>query len=242
MSTGLTTILERVKTYHPSPNLDLIKQAYLFAGQAHDGQVRKSGDPYLVHPLEVALLICDLKLDEASICAGLLHDVVEDTLVTIEGLQKQFGKEIADLVDGVTKLSQVEFTSREDAQAENFRKMLLAMNRDIRVILVKLADRLHNMRTLQYKKPASQVRIARETMEIYAPLANRLGIFWLKAELEDLSFKYLYPEAYASLGLKVAQKRKEREKHIDEICRTIEQKLKQNGISAEVKGRPKHFW
>ncbi|MDY0062576.1 MAG: bifunctional (p)ppGpp synthetase/guanosine-3',5'-bis(diphosphate) 3'-pyrophosphohydrolase [Myxococcota bacterium] len=241
-TTTLNAILERVASYHPSPNLELIRQAHAFAAQAHEGQLRKSGEPYFTHPLEVAGLIAELKLDDASICAGLLHDVVEDTLISLPELEQRFGKEIAALVDGVTKLSQVEFTSKEEAQAENFRKMLLAMNRDIRVILVKLADRLHNMRTLQFQKQASQQRIARETMEIYAPLANRLGIFWLKAEIEDLSFKFLYPEVYAELTQKVSKKKKERERHIDEVCRIIDRKLKENGIEAEVKGRPKHFW
>jgi len=242
MPSNLAAILERVRSYHPSPDVDLIKRAYVFAAEAHKDQMRHSGEPYVVHPIEVALLICELKLDEASVCAGLLHDVVEDTPVTGAQLAESFGAEIAALVDGVTKLSRVTFTSREDAQAENFRKMLLAMNRDIRVILVKLADRLHNMRTLEYMKTTSQHRIARETMEIYAPLANRLGIYWLKAELEDLSFKYLYPEAYASLTQKVDRKRKARQRHIQEICRILERKLTEHGIKAEVRGRPKHFW
>jgi len=242
MATNLSAVLERVQTYHPSPNLYLIKRAYLFAADAHKDQIRKSGEPYLVHPLEVALLISELRLDEASICAGLLHDVVEDTNITSDDLGQHFGAEVAALVDGVTKLSRVTFTSREDAQAENFRKMLLAMNRDIRVILVKLADRLHNMRTLQFMKDEAQQRIARETMEIYAPLANRLGVYWLKAELEDLSFKYLYPDAYTSLSRKVAQKRKERERHIEEVCALIGRKMEEAGLHAEVSGRPKHFW
>ncbi len=242
MKANLATIIERVRSYHPKPDVDLIKRAYVFAGEAHKDQVRKSGEPYMVHPIEVALLITELRLDEASICAALLHDVVEDTPTTKEDLAEMFGEEIASLVDGVTKLSKVRFTSREDVQAESFRKMLLAMTRDIRVILLKLADRLHNMRTLQHMKPSSQVRIARETMEIYAPLANRLGIYWIKAELEDLSFKYLYPEAYASLAKKVAKTRRDRERYIEQIVKIINDLLKKEGIKAEVTGRPKHFW
>src|SRR5574338_461659 len=191
----LDQILSEVAGYHPSADVGLIRRAYQFAAQAHDGQTRKSGEPYVTHPLAVARIIAELKLDVASVCAGLLHDCVEDTSATVEQLGEQFGKEIAFLVDGVTKLGKLSYSTREEQQAENFRKMLLAMARDIRVILVKLCDRLDNMRSLHHLPPEKQERIAAETMQIYAPLANRLGIQWVKVELEDLAFKYLLPPA-----------------------------------------------
>src|SRR5438105_11759213 len=175
-------IINRVRTYQPAADADLIKRAYDYSFRMHSGQMRKSGEPYIVHPISVAGIITDLRLDTASVCAGLLHDVVEDTLATTHDLAKEFGPEIAELVDGVTKLSKINFTSKEDRQAENFRKMVVAMARDIRVLLVKLCDRLDNMRTLDFMNPESQERIARETMDIYAPLANRLGIASFKAE------------------------------------------------------------
>ncbi len=238
----LSDILDRLKAYHPKPDLDLVKKAYVYADKAHKGQMRKSGEPYLIHPLEVALLITELKLDEASICAGLLHDVVEDTPTTKEELAELFTEEIAALVDGVTKLGKLQFNSKEQHQAENFRKMLLAMSRDIRVILVKLADRLHNMRTLQHMRPEKQVQIASETIDIYAPLANRLGISWLKAELEDLSFKYMNPDEYADIVKKMSKKRKERERYTNEVVQILREKLGEQGLQAEVSGRYKHFW
>ena len=193
-------LIERVKTYQPSANADLIQRAYDYSFRMHAGQTRKSGQPYIVHPVSVAAIIADLRLDAASVCAGLLHDVVEDTLATTEDLTKEFGPEVAELVDGVTKLSKINFTSKEDREAENFRKMVVAMARDIRVLLIKLCDRLDNMRTLEHMSRESQERIARETMEIYAPLANRLGMQNFKSELEDLSFKYLEPDAYTDLA------------------------------------------
>src|SRR5690606_24434316 len=199
----------RVRSYHPGADIDLIERAYNYAIKAHEGQTRKSGDPYFSHPASVAGIITDLRLDTASVCAGLLHDVVEDTLATTSDIEREFGQEVAFVVDGVTKLSKINFASKEDRQAENFRKMLIAMARDIRVLLVKLCDRLDNMRTLDFMKPEAQDRIARETMEIYAPLANRLGIARFKGELEDLSFKYLEPDAYANLEQKVATSKKE---------------------------------
>src|SRR5215813_12887935 len=195
----LADILNKVETYHPGADLDLIKRAYVFAAKAHDGQMRRSGDPYVVHPLSVASIITDLRLDVPSVCAGLLHDCVEDTSVTVDELGQVFSPEVAFLVDGVTKLGKIPWSTREERQAENFRKMLLAMARDIRVILVKLADRLDNMRTLQHMPRDKQERISRETREIYAPLANRLCIQWMKVELEDLSFRYLEPEEFQSL-------------------------------------------
>jgi len=196
----LNDILDRVAAYHPDPDLDLIKKAYVYSAKVHQGQLRKSGEPYLVHPLEVAGLLADLKLDEASVVTGLLHDTIEDTLATKEEIGELFGAEIADLVDGVTKLSQfAPGNTQEEKQAENFRKMVVAMAKDIRVLLVKLADRIHNMRTLDHMKAESQERIARETLDIYAPLANRLGMQAVKTELEELSFKYLKPADFADV-------------------------------------------
>src|SRR5882757_2387090 len=198
----LNDILERVNTYRPEADLDLIKKAYVYSAKVHQGQIRKSGEPYLVHPLEVAGLLARLKLDEASIVTGLLHDTIEDTLATSEELTELFGVEVARLVDGVTKLSKFSASatlSQEEKQAENFRKMIIAMAEDIRVILVKLADRTHNMRTLDHMAEEKQARIAQETLDIYAPLANRLGISWIKTELEDLSFRYIKPQEFREL-------------------------------------------
>src|SRR6476661_6647369 len=209
----LSDILEKVSAYHADADLDLIKKAYVYSAKVHQGQLRRSGEPYLVHPLEVAGLLADLKLDEASIVTGLLHDTIEDTLATSEELTELFGSEVSTLVDGVTKLSKFSASatlSQEEKQAENFRKMIIAMAQDIRVILVKLADRTHNMRTLDHMKEEKQQRIAQETLDIYAPLANRLGISWLKTELEDLSFRYVKPQDFAALQDKVNRKRKER--------------------------------
>ena len=193
---ALESLVTRVQSYHPSADLELIRRAYHFSEWAHREQTRKSGEPYFVHPASVAGIAAELKLDTASVCAGLLHDVVEDTPATMKDIEAEFGKEIAFLVDGVTKLGKINFISREDRQAENFRKMVVAMARDIRVLLIKLCDRVDNMRTLEHMKPEAQERIARETMEIYAPLANRLGMQRIKSELEDLSFRYLEPENF----------------------------------------------
>ncbi len=196
----------------------------------HAGQTRKSGQPYIVHPVSVAGIIADLGSTRASVCAGLLHDVVEDTLATTDDITKEFGAEVAELVDGVTKLSKINFTSKEDRQAENFRKMVVAMARDIRVLLIKLCDRLDNMRTLEHMKPEAQERIARETLEIYAPLANRLGIQSFKSELEDLSFKYLEPEAYSDLVAQMTKTKRERDKYIAEVCKTLSSRLAEPGL------------
>jgi GTP diphosphokinase / guanosine-3',5'-bis(diphosphate) 3'-diphosphatase len=239
----LNDILDRVGRYHPDPDLDLIKKAYVYSAKVHQGQIRKSGEPYLVHPLEVAGLLAEMRLDEASIVTGLLHDTIEDTLATKAEIADLFGAEIAELVDGVTKLSQ--FTAgntQEEKQAENFRKMVVAMAKDIRVLLVKLADRTHNMRTLEHMSPEKQERIARETLDIYAPLANRLGIQWVKSELEDLSFKYLRPNDYGELAGKVEARAKERDKFIAEVVTLVEQKLTESGVQAEVYGRVKHLY
>jgi GTP diphosphokinase / guanosine-3',5'-bis(diphosphate) 3'-diphosphatase len=239
----LNDIIEIVKSYYPQANLDLIHKAYVYSAKVHTGQLRQSGEPYLSHPLEVAKILAELKLDEASICTGLLHDTVEDTLASAEEIAQLFGNDISYLVEGVTKLSQIKFQSSEEKLAENFRKMLVAMSRDIRVLLVKLADRLHNMRTLQHMKPEKQEAIALETMEIYAPLANRLGIGWLKLELEDLSFKYLKPLDFKDMREKIGKTKRERSKFIEEVSSDISNALSNSDmINFEVSGRPKHLW
>jgi GTP pyrophosphokinase len=241
----LNDILDRVSLYHPEPDLDLIKKAYVYSAKVHQGQIRKSGDPYLVHPLEVAGILAQLKLDEASIVTGLLHDTIEDTLATVEELTELFGVEIAQLVDGVTKLSQFSASAsitQEEKQAENFRKMIVAMARDIRVILVKLADRTHNMRTLEHMAPEKQKRIAQETLDIYAPLANRLGISWIKQELEDLAFKYLKPAEYQEILAKVEQRKKVSEKYVEEVKEILSRKMAENGLACQVHGRFKHVY
>jgi GTP pyrophosphokinase len=241
----LNDILQRVASYHPEPDLDLIKKAYVYSAKVHQGQLRNSGEPYLVHPLEVGGILAQLRLDEASIVTGLLHDTIEDTLATPEELTELFGPEIAQLVDGVTKLSKFSASamlSQEEKQAENFRKMIIAMAQDIRVILVKLADRTHNMRTLQHMREDKQQRIAQETLDIYAPLANRLGISWIKTELEDLSLRFLKPQEYFDLLEKVNKRRKEREQYIDQVVTLIESKLKERGIQGKVSGRFKHIY
>src|SRR5213082_2062655 len=241
----LNDILEKVSAYHPDADVDLVKKAYVYSAKVHQGQVRKSGEPYLVHPLEVAGILADLKLDEASIVAGLLHDTIEDTLAKPEEIKELFGTEVLELVEGVTKLGTFQSApavSIEEKQAENFRKMLVAMAKDIRVILVKLADRTHNMRTLEHMKPESQQRIAQETLDIYAPLANRLGIQWIKIELEDLAFRYLKPGEYADVETQLEQSQKDREKFIEDVVDLLKGKLKEAGLEAEVQGRPKHVY
>ena len=239
----LNTIIRKVEGYHPNPDIDKLVAAYAYAAKHHEGQTRKSGEPYIGHPLEVMDIIADLRLDVASLCAGLLHDTVEDTEATVEEVAELFGADVAFLVDGVTKLSKINFNTREEAQAANFRKMIIAMSRDLRVILVKLSDRLHNMRTLKYMKSEKQARIARETMDIYAPLSHRLGISWVKTELEDLSFRYLYPDSYYDIAERVASKKRERESFIREVISILQDLLTEHGIhGAEVNGRPKNFW
>jgi len=235
-------IIEKIEAYNPDYNEALLQKAYVFSAKAHQGQIRLSGEPYLIHPLEVAGILADMQLDEYTIATGLLHDTIEDTYATYEQLKTLFGQEVADLVEGVTKISKMSFESSEDTQAENFRKMILAMTRDIRVILVKLADRLHNMRTLKFQKPESQQRIAQETLDIYAPIANRLGIEWIKSELEDLSFKYLLTDAYRSLERKIAKSEKERNRYIELVKGILTQKIREGGIQADISGRPKHLY
>ncbi len=238
----LSNLVSTVEKYFPNVDLKMIEKAFLFSQKAHDGQKRKSGDPYFTHPLSVANILAELRLDTASICAGLLHDVVEDTLCTTSDIEKEFGSEIAFLVDGVTKLSKVNFTSKEDRQAENFRKMLVAMAADIRVLVVKLCDRLDNMRTLEHMKSEAQDRIALETLEIFAPLANRLGIGQMKSELEDLSFKYLEPASWSILNEKLSKSENERDRYIAEVSQLLHLKLNEHGLEAEVSGRAKHLY
>ena len=235
-------LIERLKRYLPENEIDVVRKAYEYAKTAHQGQVRNSGEPYITHPAAVAYILARLELDLPSITAALLHDVVEDTTVSITDLEKNFGQEVAYLVDGVTKLSRIEFRSKEEQQVENLRKMFLAMARDIRVILIKLADRLHNMRTLDYQQEWKQKEIAEETMEIFAPLAHRLGIFAMKWELEDLSFRYLEPEKYYDLSRRISMKRQEREAFIQEVIAVLSERLAEMGIKADIKGRPKHFY
>src|SRR5437016_4203859 len=232
-ATSIHDLIERVQRYNPNAQVDLIRRAYDFSARAHEGQVRRSGEPYLQHPLAVAKVLATLKLDVSAIVAGLLHDTVEDTVCTREQIEAEFGKDIARLVDGVTKIGQIPFKNYEGKQAENFRKMLISMADDIRVILIKLADRLHNMRTLEHLSPAHQKTVAQETLDIYAPLANRLGIGWMRAELEDLCFKALKPDVYAGLAERVAKRIEEREQYIQQVIAIVKAKLAEHGRVAE---------
>lgn len=246
-------LIARVRKYHPSDDISMIEKAYGVAYEAHKNQVRKSGEPYIIHPLCVAIILADLELDKETIVAGLLHDVVEDTILTQEEIRQEFGGDVALLVDGVTKLQQVKLSDgheeekaadadKLELQAENLRKMFLAMAKDIRVIMIKLADRLHNMRTLKHMPPEKQQRIARETMDIYAPIAQRLGISKIKVELDDLSLKYLEPEVYYDLVDKIAAKKSEREKYIQNIVDEVSEHIRNAGIEAQIDGRVKHFF
>ncbi len=239
---SLKGLIDKVLLYKSDADVDMLKKAYHFSSEAHCSQKRSEGTPYIKHPLEVSSILADMKMDVFSICAGLLHDTVEDTRTTTEDLRGIFGKEISFLVKALTKLSKVEFKTKKEVQAENFRKMLLAMSEDVRVILIKFADRLHNMRTLEFLPPAKQQRIAAETLEIYAPLANRLGIGWLRLELEDLSFKYLMPDLYDELVRKVAKRKEDQEGYIREVIELINLKLAEEGLPGKVKGRIKHFY
>jgi len=240
----INDILDRVSDYYPEGNLDIIDRAYIYSARVHDGQVRLSGEPYLSHPLEVAGILTDMKLDVESIAAGLLHDVIEDTHATAEEIEKTFGPEIRQIVSGVTKISKLPLAgSKRARQAESIRKMILAMADDIRVILIKLADRLHNMRTLNYHITAKKKRsIAQETLDIYAPIASRLGIYWVKKELEDNSFRYLYPEERNRIENLVHADREERDQYIETVQGMISHKMEEAGLPAEVKGRYKHFY
>ena len=243
-------VIERVRRYHPSDDISLIEKGYEVARKAHEGQKRKSGEPYIIHPLYVALILADLELDKETITAGLLHDVVEDTIMTREQITEEFGSDVALLVDGVTKLEKLKLSGdyrdkthvQQEMQARNLRKMFLAMAKDIRVILIKLADRLHNMRTLAHMPPEKQIRIAQETIDIYSPIASRLGISKIKVELDDLSLKYLKPDVYYDLVEKVAQRKSEREKYVQEIAVEVQKHIADAGIEGKVDGRVKHFF
>lgn len=238
----LNDIIEKVNSYLPEADVEVIKRAYVYSAKVHTGQKRVSGEPYLSHPLEVAGILADIKLDVASVATGLLHDTIEDTLTKLEEIEALFGKEVAFLVDGVTKISQLPFTSKIEEQAENFRKLILATAKDIRVVLVKLADRLHNMRTLEYLPEERRKRIAKETFDIYAPLAHRLGIYWMRTELEDLSFQFLNPEEYENLSKLISKKKKEWERYVEEVKTILGEKLMEFGIKAEITGRFKHIY
>lgn len=236
-------LLELVRKYSGSADLSLIQKAYEFSERAHSGQIRRSGDPYILHPLGVAAILAELQLDLPTIATGLLHDTVEDTHVTLQDIEHNFGPVVARLVDGVTKISLMKFRNTHEKQGENIRKMIVAMGKDVRVVLVKLADRLHNMRTLNHMPPEKQSRIALESLDIYAPLASRLGINAIKVELEDLSFRYAFPDSYYALAQKVAHKKREREKYIDDVRKVLATELdKRTDFKYEVSGRPKHLW
>ena len=235
-------VIEKMKKNNRKSDVKLIRRAYEFAKEQHGNQLRKSGEPYIIHPVQVAYILANLELDDATICAALLHDVAEDTQITIQDIAKEFSQEIADMVDGVTKLGNLKYTSKEEQQVENYRKMFLAMGKDIRVILIKLADRLHNMRTLKYLKRDRQLAISKETQDLYAPLANRLGMYSLKWELEDLSFKYLNPDEYREIVEGIDKKREERLQFIQQIVEQINEELKKQKIKAEITGRAKHLY
>jgi GTP pyrophosphokinase len=238
----LNDITSQVLSYHPKADIELIEKAYVYSAKVHQGQIRLSGEPYLSHPLEAAYILTQLKMDVICIAAGLLHDVVEDTHASLDEIRELFGEETANIVDGVTKISKIHFKSSKQRQAENVRKMILAMSTDIRVILVKLADRLHNMRTLGFQAEEKQRRIATETLDIYAPLAGRMGINWIKSSLEDLCLFYLEPEIYASIKDLTARRRDEMEEFLKSVQETLTEELAKVNISATVKGRQKHFY
>ncbi|GAA0101916.1 MAG: bifunctional (p)ppGpp synthetase/guanosine-3',5'-bis(diphosphate) 3'-pyrophosphohydrolase [Paraclostridium bifermentans] len=238
----LQELIEKIKKYAPNGDLDLIEKAYYYGKKAHEGQLRKSGEPYFIHPIAVANILCDMELDMQTIAAGLLHDVVEDTEFTYEDIKNDFGEEIADLVDGVTKLGQIKYKSKEETQAENLRKMFLAMSKDIRVILIKLADRLHNMRTLKFMPPEKAKAKATETLEIYGGIASRLGIYKVKWELEDIALRYIDSDGYYDLVEKVAKKRSQREAYIERIVHVLKEKFDEVNINCDIYGRPKHFY
>ncbi|MBI2345718.1 MAG: bifunctional (p)ppGpp synthetase/guanosine-3',5'-bis(diphosphate) 3'-pyrophosphohydrolase [Deltaproteobacteria bacterium] len=238
----LYDILDAITGYNPNADCEPIKAAYRFADRSHQGQTRRSGEPYLVHPVEVAGILAQMRMDVPSIVAGILHDTVEDTVATLEEVEQLFGAEVRRLVDGVTKLGKIKFRTSEEKQAENFRKMIMAMAQDIRVILIKLADRLHNMRTLSYLAEPRRVDIAQETMDIYAPIANRLGIQQLKVELEDLAFRHIKPDVYQAIAEQVERERRERERFMEEVRTIVERKMHDVNITCEIKGRHKHLY
>ncbi|MEY8747181.1 bifunctional (p)ppGpp synthetase/guanosine-3',5'-bis(diphosphate) 3'-pyrophosphohydrolase [Bacillales bacterium AN1005] len=239
---GIEQLLEKAGAYIKEPDLVRIREAYEFADQAHHGQTRKSGEPYILHPLAVADIVVNMQMDTISIIAALLHDVVEDTTVSLEEIRNHFGNTCAMLVDGLTKLERIQFRSKEEQQNENYRKMFIAMAQDIRVIVIKLADRLHNMRTLKFQSEESQRRISYETLEIFCPIANRLGISAIKWEMEDIALRYLNPQQYYRIANLMHKKRAEREQYIDTVMDGITSKLEEMGIQADLSGRPKHIY
>ena len=238
----INDILDKAQSYLSAEELEMIQKAYIYSATVHQGQVRLSGEPYLTHPMEVAGILVDMKMDSATIISGLLHDTIEDTLTTKEQIEKEFGKDVAFLVSGLTKLSRISFGSQEERQAENFRKMILAMSADIRILMVRLADRIHNMRTLQYQTPERRIYIARETMDVYAPLANRLGINWMKMELEDLAFQYISADAFKEISTRVAKSYESRNRYTQEVKNLIFKELEKIGMKGEVEGRAKHLY
>ncbi len=240
--TDIDQLIDCVKSYQADADLGMVRKAYEFSAKAHEGQRRRSGEPYLQHPIAVAGVLTSLKTDVTAIVAGLLHDTLEDTVATPEQLEKEFGKDVVHLVDGVTKIGKITFKSYEEKQAENFRKMVLSMADDIRVVLIKLADRLHNMRTLEHLSAAKRQAIAQETLEIYAPLANRLGIGWIKNELEDLCLKHLKPDVYEMLRTRVAKRDEDRQQYIQEVIEFVTRAMQENGLPGQVYGRPKHLY
>jgi GTP pyrophosphokinase len=240
--TDIEQLMDQVKAYHPEADTGLIRRAYEYSAKAHEGQTRQTGEPYVQHPLAVAGVLIFLKLDVPAIVAGLLHDTLEDTVATRAELEKEFGSDVARLVEGVTKIGQIPFKTYEEKQAENFRKMVLSMADDIRVVFIKLADRLHNMQTLEALADDKRRKIAQETMEIYAPLANRLGMSWIKQQLEDLCFQYLQPDAYSHLKLRVAKKDEERQEYIQSLIGLAQQALAEAGLPGQIDGRPKHLF
>jgi guanosine-3',5'-bis(diphosphate) 3'-pyrophosphohydrolase len=238
----IAELIQSVRRYDPSLDPAWLESVYALAEGAHSDQRRASGEQYIEHPLAVAAILAGLEMDRSTVAAALLHDVVEDTVITSEEVAERFGDEIAQLVDGVTKLTRIPYQTKEDAQVENLRKMFLAMAKDIRVIIIKLADRLHNMRTLQSLPPAKRQTIARETIEIYAPIAHRLGIWRMKWDLEDLALRYLDPESYRDISERVAKKRGERESAVENVIDELKSQFDSIGLHAEVSGRPKHFY
>jgi len=238
----INDIIEQVTSYFPEADLGLISRAYVFSAKVHQGQTRMSGEPYLNHPLSVAKILADLNLDVYTVATGLLHDTVEDTCATLEEIQDLFGDEVAFLVDGVTKISKITSDRKQDKHADNFRKMILAMSKDIRVLLVKLADRMHNMRTLEYMPAEKQERTARNTLDIYAPLAGRLGLYLVKRELEDLSLRYMHAEMHRDIKDKLMRTSEQRERYVNEVIGIIESRLAQSGIKAGITGRHKHLF
>src|SRR4249919_3986174 len=235
-------LLAEVESYNPNADQELLRRAFDYAANAHDGQLRRSGQEFIYHPWGAAKILAGLRMDEATLAAALLHDTVEDTGIEIEAIRAEFGTEIAKLVEGVTKLTRVQFQSREHAEAENYRKLIVAMAEDVRVILIKLADRLHNLRTIEYMGKQTQVRKARETLEVYAPLAHRLGIYALKLELEDLAFQTLHPRKYEEIKQMVTERRADREEHVREASLVLQRELDKVDIPAEISGRAKHFY